>query len=63
MFLVEMLATFLGHDIDIHKQYYRLPENALQLAKCGKLMMLMEKGGIGKMHGRSLDEVQVDLGG
>jgi len=38
---MEMLATFLGHDLDIHKKYYRLPENALQLAKCGKLMLLM----------------------
>ena len=60
---LEMLARFLGHDLEIHKQYYRLPENALQLAKCGKLMLLMEKGGIGKYHGKSLDEVYIYLNG
>jgi len=60
---MEMLATFLGHDLDIHKKYYRLPENALQLAKCGKLMLLMGKGGIGKYHGKNLDEIDLDLEG
>lgn len=59
---LEMLANFLGHDIDIHKKYYRLPEDTLQLAKCGKLMLLMEKG-IGKHHGKKLDEVELDLEG
>lgn len=27
------LADFLGHDIRAHRQYYRLPEGTLQLAK------------------------------
>ena len=45
---LEMLATFMGHDIEINRRYYRLPENTLQLAKCGKLLMLMDKGAIGK---------------
>jgi len=60
---LEMLATFLGHDVEIHKKYYRLPENTLQLAKCSKLMLLMEKGGIGKLQGKTLDEIEVDLEG
>ena len=30
---MNMLANFLGHDISIHREFYRLPEDTLQLAK------------------------------
>ncbi|XP_057297312.1 uncharacterized protein LOC130629215 [Hydractinia symbiolongicarpus] len=33
---LEMLASYMGHDIKVHREYYRLPEDTLQLAKCGK---------------------------
>ena len=56
-----MLAGFLGHDIHVHRKFYRLPQSALEVAKIGKLMMLMEKGGIGKVQGRSLDDIDIDL--
>lgn len=59
---LEMLANFMGHDLSIHREFYRLPEDTLQLAKCGKLMMLMETGGAGK-HGKSLSEIEVNLEG
>lgn len=29
----DQLADFLGHDIRVHREYYRLPEGTLQLAK------------------------------
>lgn len=60
---LETLANFMGHDISIHRQYYHLPENTLQLAKCSKLMLLMEKGGVGEQHGKTLDEIEVNLEG
>lgn len=32
---LDQLADFLGHDIRVHRQFYRLPEGTLQLAwKC-----------------------------
>ena len=30
---MDQLATFLGHDIRVHREFYRLPESTLQLAK------------------------------
>ncbi|XP_034562753.1 piggyBac transposable element-derived protein 4-like [Notolabrus celidotus] len=30
---MDVLANFLGHDIRVHRQYYRLPEGTLELAK------------------------------
>lgn len=29
----DLLADFLGHDIRVHRKFYRLPEGTLQLAK------------------------------
>ena len=60
---LEMLSNFLGHNLDIHQNFYRLPEDTLQLAKCSKLLLLMEKGGVGKQHGKTLKEVEIDLEG
>uniref|UniRef100_A0A9J8A5I7 SET domain-containing protein n=1 Tax=Cyprinus carpio carpio TaxID=630221 RepID=A0A9J8A5I7_CYPCA len=34
---MDQLATFLGHDIRVHREFYRLPESTLQLAKVSKL--------------------------
>ena len=57
---LEMLAAFLGHDIKVHREYYRLPEDTLQIAKCGKLLMLMDKGNINDFAGKTLDEIEID---
>ena len=58
---LEMLAGFLGHDIKVHRDFYRLPEDTLQIAKCGKLLMLMDKGNVGDFAGKSLDEIDLDM--
>ena len=60
---LEMLATYMGHDISVHREYYRLPENTLQLAKCGKLLVLMDQGKVGQFAGKTLDEIDIDLNG
>ena len=38
---LESLANFLGHDINIHRQYYRLPEDTIQLAKISTVFLLI----------------------
>lgn len=60
---LEMLAGYLGHDINVHREFYRLPEDTLQVAKCGKLLMMMDKGTISDYKGKSLDEIEMDLQG
>lgn len=60
---LEMLARFMGHDIAIHREFYRLPEDTLQLAKCSKIMLLMEKGEIGNFAGKKLSEIEISLEG
>ena len=49
----------MGHNLDVHKHYYRLPQEALLLAKVSKLLMLVEKGKVSEFSGKPLDEIDV----
>ncbi len=59
----DQLADFLGHDIRIHRKFYRLPEGTLQLAKMSKVLMAMEKGTLSQFKGKTLDEIEIDPNG
>ncbi|XP_030579317.1 uncharacterized protein LOC115775929 [Archocentrus centrarchus] len=54
------LADFLGHDIRVHRQFYRLPEGTLQLAKISKVLLALERGQLSNFKGRNLDEISID---
>ncbi|KAI7790205.1 hypothetical protein IRJ41_018223, partial [Triplophysa rosa] len=56
----DQLADFLGHGIRIHRQYYRLPEGTLPLAKMSKVLMAMEKGTLSNFKGKRLDDIEID---
>lgn len=56
---MDQLANFLGHDIRVHREFYRLPEKTLQLAKVSKLLMALEQGRLAEFHGQNLDEVTI----
>lgn len=61
---MEILAGFLGHDVKIHREeYYRLPESTTQVAKVGKLLMLMERGEVADFAGKTSDNIEMDLNG
>ena len=60
---LDLLAGFMGHNLDVHRNFYRLPENTLQVAKISKLLLLMEKGKLQEFKGCNLDEINVDLDG
>ncbi|XP_059215616.1 uncharacterized protein LOC131993639 [Centropristis striata] len=57
---LDQLADFLGHNIDVHRKHYRLPEGTLQLAKISKVLLALEQGKLGKYKGKSLDEIHID---
>ncbi|XP_036437432.1 uncharacterized protein LOC118815426 [Colossoma macropomum] len=57
---LDQLADFLGHDIRVHRQFYRLPEGTLQLAKLSKILLAFEKGRLTEFKGRNLDEINID---
>lgn len=55
---LDSLANFLGHDIKVHREYYRLPDDTIQLAKVSKLLVEMENGTLQTHQGKSLDQIQ-----
>lgn len=54
-------ATIQGHNIRVHREFYRLPENALQVAKMSKLLYSINNGTIQKYHGVDFDEIHLDF--
>ncbi|KAK9526372.1 hypothetical protein VZT92_015076 [Zoarces viviparus] len=57
---LDQVADFLGHDIRVHRDFYRLPVPTTQLAKISKLLLSMEKGNLSSMQGKSLDAIEVE---
>jgi hypothetical protein len=59
---LDILASFLGHDILVHRSYYPLPQDSLEMAKVSKILLAMENGNIEKFKGKSLDEICLSSG-
>lgn len=57
---LEWLCTHMGHDIGVHRQYYRLPQNTIEVAKIGKLLLAIEQGS-SKYKGKTLDDINMDI--
>ncbi len=60
---MDQLANFLGHDIKMNREFCRLPEKTLQLAKICKVLMAVEQGRLAEFHGKNLDEIVIDPDG
>lgn len=57
---LDILAKFLGHDIRVHREFYRLPDSTLQVAKISKLLLSLEGNTTSKLAGKSLNEIEID---
>ena len=53
---LEWLSNHLGHSIDVHKEFYRNQEGAIQLGKVAKMLLAVDEGRIlknqSKQHSR-----------
>lgn len=58
---IEQLANFLGHNKDVHKDFYRLSDSTFQVAKISKILLIMEKGQGHQFRGKNLDEKDVNV--
>jgi hypothetical protein len=57
---MDQLATYMGHYIRVHREFYRLPESTIQLTKISKLLLAMDSGNISKSKGRNLDTIETN---
>lgn len=58
---LDVLANFMGHDIRVHRQFYRLSDETTQLAKVSKILMELEKGTIAQHAGKRLDDIDINI--
>ena len=57
---LDSLATFMGHDLRVHTEYYRLPNDIMQIARISKIFLAAEKGKIAEFAGKELKDITVD---
>ena len=59
----DLLAAFEEHDIRVHREFYRLPEETMQVAKVSRLLHCLNNGTIGKYSGCDFDDIEIPLDG
>lgn len=57
---VDWLARHLGHDIRVHRDFYRLHESTIEIAKVSKLLLTVDQGKTGKFAGKTLTEIDLN---
>ena len=54
------LAQHLGHDIHVHKDFYRMQESTLEIAVNGNLLMAVDEGRAHKFKGKNLRDITLE---
>ena len=57
---LDWLARHLGHDIQVHRDFYRLHESTVELAKVSKLLIAVDEGKAHQWAGKKLDEIEIE---
>ena len=57
---LDWLARHLGHDIQVHREFYRLHESTIEIAKVSKLLLTVDQGETRKFVGKSLAEIDLN---
>jgi len=58
---VDWLARHLTHDIRVHREFYRLHDSSVELAKVSKLLLAVESGRPGEWKGKGLNEIDLNM--
>ena len=53
------LANHMGHNIQIHKDFYRLPQTMIEMAVVGNLLMAVDEGRAHLFKGKNPREINV----
>lgn len=56
---LEEICKFMGHDIRVHANFYRLPDDAMQLGALTKLLIASQNGSILKYRNKGLSDIQI----
>ena len=54
------LADHLGHNMDVHREYYRLRESTVELSKVSRLLLAMDEGKSQNFAGKKLSKIKLE---
>ena len=54
------LADDMGHNIDVHREYYRLRESTVELTKVARLLCAIDEGSTVNIQGKKLSEINIE---
>ena len=57
---VDWLARHLGHNIRVHRDFYRLHESTIEIAKVSKLLLTVDQGETSNFAGKTLEEIDLN---
>jgi len=57
---LDLLCKHMGHSVNVHHSFYRLPSQTLELAKISKLLLAVESGNLGNLAGKKFEDIDVD---
>ena len=57
---LQEVARHMGHELNVHRKFYRLQEDVIELAKISKLLLAVENGEAHHFSGMSLDDINID---
>ncbi|XP_070200920.1 uncharacterized protein [Littorina saxatilis] len=57
---LEQVCGYMGHDLIVHRDFYRLPEDSYQLAKVSRLLLCMEQGRLSEFQGKTMNDIDID---
>lgn len=56
---VQEVARHMGHELAVHRKFYRLQDDVIELAKISKLLLAVENGQAHHFKGMSLDDLDL----
>ncbi|GFS04920.1 histone-lysine N-methyltransferase SETD7 [Elysia marginata] len=57
---MEWLANHMGHELNIHRDFYRLHEFTVEIAKVSRMLMAIDAGQARRYTGKSLNEIGLE---
>ena len=57
---LDAVAAFLGHDIRVQSDFYRMPLDVMQLARISKVFLAADQGRIAEFSGKALCDINLD---
>lgn len=58
---LDVVASFMGHDLIVHRSYYRKPHQLLQMTYLSMLFMALDSGQLTNLAGRSLEKIDASI--